>query len=206
MEKISLSILVVIFSFVLSSCTNNETHSKEQSGKEAMDNNDKKQKMASTCMIPITAEDSTKYISTQITVSGDVEKPLTLTIDSLKNMNVVTIENFTVVCESGANMKENKSCRGVLLKDILEKAKIIQLNHKDRNFYIVARATDNYKASFSWAEIFNNPTGDNVYVIFEENNQPIKAQGEMILICKNDIKTGPRHVYWLNSIEVNRID
>lgn len=211
MEKISLSILVIVFSFVLNSCTNNETRSKEQSEKEALDNkmsnkNDEKQKMASTCMIPVTAEDSAKYISKQITVSGDVENPLTLTVDSLKNMNVVTIENFTVVCESGANMKENRSCKGVLLKDILGKAKIIQLNHKDRNFYIVARATDNYKASFSWAEIFNNPTGDNVYVIFEENDQAIKAQGEMILICKNDIKTGPRHVYWLNSIEVNRID
>ena len=29
--------------------------------------------------------------------------------------------------------------------------------------------------------------------------------GEMILICKNDIKTGPRHVYWLKSIEVYKV-
>lgn len=211
MKKISVSILVIVFSFAINSCTNNETHNKAQLGKETKDGkmpdkNSEKQKMASTCMIPVTPEDSAKYISKQISVSGDVENALTLTVDSLKAMNVATIENFTVVCESGANMKENQSCKGVLLKDILEKAKIIQLNHKDRNFYIVARATDNYKATFSWAEIFNNPTGDNVYVIFEENDQAIKAQGEMILICKNDIKTGPRHVYWLNSIEVNRID
>ncbi|MBW7936520.1 MAG: hypothetical protein H3C71_05110, partial [Flavobacteriales bacterium] len=113
---------------------------------------------------------------------------------------------FVVVCQSGANMKEDKICKGVLLRDILEKAKIKQTNHKDRNFYIVARATDNYKATFSWAEIFNNPTGDNIYILFEENGQPIQKQGDMILICKNDIKTGPRHVYWLSSIEVNRVD
>lgn len=103
-------------------------------------------------------------------------------------------------------MKVNKTCKGILLKDILEKAKIKQSNHKDRNFYIVARATDNYKATFSWAEIFNNPTGENVFVLFEENGMPIKVKGEMILICKNDIKTGPRHVFWLKSIEINRVD
>ena len=159
-----------------------------------------------SCMMPISAEDSAKYISKQLEITGDVEHPLTLTVDSLKKMNVATIENFIVVCQSGSNMKENKTCKGVLLKDILEKAKIKQQNHKDRNFYIVARATDDYKATFSWAEIFNNPTGENVYVLFEENGHPITAQGTMILICKNDIKTGPRHVYWLKSIEVHRVD
>jgi len=157
------------------------------------------------CMAPVSAEDSAKYTRKQIRISGDVEFPLSLTVDSLKKMKVETIENFVVVCQSGANMKENKTCKGVLLRDILEKAKIKQANHKDRNFYIVARASDNYKATFSWAELFNNPTGDNVYVIFEENGKAIEQQGDMILICKNDTKTGPRHVYWLSSIEVNRV-
>lgn len=181
---------------VLGSISGNAAASKEMSDRGSKD----------ACMMPIPPGDSAKYISKQIEVKGEVEHPLTLTVDSLMKMNVATIENFKVVCQSGASMKENKSCKGVLLKDILEKANITQQNHKDRNFYIVARATDNYKATFSWAEIFNNPTGENVYVLFEENGQPIKAQGEMILICKNDIKTGPRHVYWLKSIEVNRVD
>ena len=68
-----------------------------------------------------------------------------------------------------------------LLKDILEKAKIKQNGHKDRNFYIVARASDDYKATFSWAELFNNPTGENAYILFEESGKPIK-NGEMILL------------------------
>jgi DMSO/TMAO reductase YedYZ molybdopterin-dependent catalytic subunit len=155
--------------------------------------------------VNVAPSDSAKYISKLLEIKGEVESPLSLTIDSLKTMNVATIENFNVVCQSGATMKEDKTCKGVLLKDILEKAKLKQLNHKDRNFYIVARATDNFKATFSWGEIFNNPTGDNVYVLFEENGQPIKKQGDMILICKNDIKTGPRHVYWLKSIEVEKV-
>jgi hypothetical protein len=161
-------------------------------------------KSTDACM-SVSAEDSSKYISKTMVVKGDVEFPLVLTVDSLRKMKIAVIDNFKVVCQNGANKKEDRTCRGVLLKDILEKAKIKQSNHKDRNFYIVARATDNYKATFSWGELFNNPTGENTYVLFEENGEPIRSQGEMILTCKNDIKAGPRHVFWLTSIEVNRV-
>ncbi|RZJ52267.1 MAG: hypothetical protein EOO44_12370 [Flavobacterium sp.] len=153
----------------------------------------------------LTAADSLKLVMHEIEVKGDVETPLRITVDSLKKMKVVTIDNFKVVCQSGEVKKDDKICKGVLLKDILEKAKIKQSGHKDRNFYIVARASDDYKATFSWAEIFNNPTGENVYVLFEENGKPVK-DGEMIMISKTDIKTGPRHVKWLKSIEVYRVE
>jgi DMSO/TMAO reductase YedYZ molybdopterin-dependent catalytic subunit len=148
--------------------------------------------------------DSLKLVNHQIEVKGDVEFPLELNVDSLRKMKVVKLNDFKVVCQSGATKKTDATCKGVLLKDILEKAKIRQKGHKDRNFYIVARASDDYKATFSWAEIFNNPAGENTYVLFEENGKPVK-NGEMILICTNDIKTGPRHVYWLKSIEVNKV-
>lgn len=148
--------------------------------------------------------DSLKLVNHQIEIKGEVEFPLELTVDSLRKMKVVTLNDFKVVCQSGATKKVDASCKGVLLKDILEKAKIKQSGHKDRNFYIVARASDDYKATFSWAEIFNNPTGQHTYVLFEENGKPIK-NGEMILICANDIKTGPRHVYWLKSVEIHKV-
>ncbi|HMN06400.1 MAG TPA: molybdopterin-dependent oxidoreductase [Flavobacteriales bacterium] len=150
--------------------------------------------------------DTAQYISKVFQVTGAVKRTLALTVDSLRAMDVDTIADFKVVCQSGDTVKENFTSTGVLLKDILDKAEIAQANHKDRNFYIVARATDGYKATFSWAEIYNNPTGENVYVLFEKNGEPIGTKGDFILICRNDIKTGPRHVYWLKSIEVNRVD
>lgn len=154
--------------------------------------------------IALSPADSLKLVNHQIEVKGDVEHPLQLSIDSLRKMKVINIDNLKVVCQGGAIKKDDKTSKGVLLKDILEKAKIKQNGHKDRNFYIVARASDDYKATFSWAEIFNNPTGENTYVLFEENGKPVK-NGEMILICNNDIKTGPRHVYWLKTIEVYKV-
>ncbi|OXA82508.1 Oxidoreductase molybdopterin binding domain-containing protein [Flavobacterium aquidurense] len=154
--------------------------------------------------IKLSPADSLKLVNHEIEIKGEVEFPLQLSIDSLRKMKVATISNFKIIGQNGDIKKDDKISKGVLLKDILEKAKIKQNGHKDRNFYIVARASDDYKATFSWAEIFNNPTGENTYVLFEENGKPVK-NGEMVLICKNDIKTGPRHVYWLKSIEVYKV-
>ena len=118
---------------------------------------------------------------------------------SYKEKNVVLIHTFKEYCAI-------LFPKGVLLKDILSKAKLQQQNHKDRNFYVVARSSDGYKATFSWAELFNNPTGDHTYVIFEENNLPLTKKGAMMLNSNHDIKTGPRHVNWLKTIEVKRVD
>ena len=150
-------------------------------------------------------KDDLKYVSKEIKVTGDVVTPLTLTVDSLKKMKVVELKDFKIVCQKGLTKDSVESTKGVLLTDILEKAKIAQQEHKDRNFYIVARASDDYKATFSWAELFNNPTGEKVFVLFEQNGKPLKEKGEMILVSMTDAKTGPRHVKWLKSIEVTRV-
>ncbi|MCI9844200.1 molybdopterin-dependent oxidoreductase [Flavobacterium pectinovorum] len=188
--------LILLIAITCSMCNTSKKEETTSTEKISQTNNDKHQILSSA--------DSLKMVNHHIEVKGEIEFPLRLTVDSLKKMKIVTIDNFKVVCQSGEVKKDDKICKGVLLKDILEKAKIKQNGHKDRNFYIVARASDDYKATFSWAEIFNNPNGENTYILFEENGKPIK-NGEMILICKNDIKTGPRHVYWLKSIEVYKV-
>lgn len=99
--------------------------------------------------VALSPSDSLKLVNHQIEVKGEVEFPLNLSIDSLRKMKVVDINNLKIVCQSGAVKKDDKTSKGVLLKDILEKAKIKQNGHKDRNFYIVARASDDYKATFS---------------------------------------------------------
>lgn len=191
---------LLVWLIIFSDCKNSE----EKGG--ASDDHAVISKVENENKHSFTASDSAGFYTTMITVSGDVEFPLSLTVDSLKKMNVAMLDSSNIVCQTGAVMNSSKSSRGILLKDILAKAGIIQKNHKDRNFYIVARAADGYKATFSWGEIFNNPTGENTYVIFEENNMPISKKGAMVLNSNHDIKTGPRHVYWLKSIEVKRVD
>ncbi len=201
-QKMKIILIAALLTQVLFFCSCNNANNSQDLSDSIKDS----AKMEKSDEYPLTKEDSLKLFSNTLSVSGDIEIPLLLTVDSLKKMNVVTLDSLNIVCQTGAVMNNLKSSRGVLLRDILKKAEIKQSDHKDRNFYFVARATDNYKATFSWGEIFNNPTGDNTYVIFEENNQPISIQGAMVLNCNNDIKTGPRHVYWLKSIEVHRVD
>jgi DMSO/TMAO reductase YedYZ molybdopterin-dependent catalytic subunit len=190
-------IFIFFIAFICTMCNSSKKEDKSVIEKSVITEKESEHKI-------LTPADSLKLVNHEIEVKGDVEFPLTLSVDSLRKMKVETISNFKIIGKNGDIKKEDKISKGVLLKDILQKAKIKQNGHKDRNFYIVARASDDYKATFSWAEIFNNPTGENTYVLFGENGKPVK-NGEMVLICKNDIKTGPRHVYWLKSIEVYKV-
>ena len=137
--------------------------------------------------------------STFLHITGEVKRELIWNIDSLRQLPTVALDTAILKPEEGGVF------RGVLLKNVLAKASIRQLDHKDRSFCIIARATDDYKAIFSWGELFNGTAGDNTFVIFEENGHPINEKGAWILACTSDINSGPRHVYWLSSVEVLRI-
>ncbi|EKY10974.1 hypothetical protein HMPREF9075_00863 [Capnocytophaga sp. oral taxon 332 str. F0381] len=145
------------------------------------------------------------YPSPNVQVMGEVENPFTITVNSLQRLDVKSLQSFDVVCQTGVTTQESQEAKGVLLTDILEKAVIKKEGHKDRNFYIVVRATDGYMATFSWIELFLNNTGKGVYLIYEKNGKPLEETGEMELISNNDEKTGPRHVSWVKSIEVYRV-
>ncbi|KAA2223841.1 molybdopterin-dependent oxidoreductase [Chryseobacterium sediminis] len=198
MRHITKFIAVVMITFIMIQCTKSETAQAKKQAETSQAISEKENHKHDD-------KDDLKYVSSEVHVKGDVVNPLTLTVDSLKKMNVKELRDFKIVCQSGLTKDSIESTKGVLLTDILNKAKIAQKDHKDRNFYIVARAADDYKATFSWAELFNNPTGEKVYVVFEQNGEPLKKKGEMIVVSLSDIKTGPRHVKWLKSIEVTRV-
>lgn len=158
-----------------------------------------------SCMKLPDSDDPLAYISHRISVFGDVERPLELTVEDLRGFPVHEGGQFKVVCASGADMKALASFKGALLRDVLDSARLVQEDHKDRNFFIVAHATDGYMATFSWAELYNHAAGDSIFILYEENGAPIGAQGEFVLVSTTDKKTGPRHVYWLNGVEVRKV-
>lgn len=192
MKKIVRFALVTMVGLLTIQCQKSETKTSEKNISQNVSKGEKD-------------NNETKYITHEIKVEGDVLHSLVLNMDSLKSMKVKEMKNLKIVCQSGITKQQIKTSKGVLLTDILDKAEIAQQNHKDRNFMIVARASDDYKASFSWAELYNTPIGQEVYVLFEEDRKPLTETGEMILVSMKDIKTGPRHVRWLKSIEVSKI-
>lgn len=152
--------------------------------------------------------DPSKFVTTYITISGAVEQKLKLRVDDLKTFPPRQAGKTPIICMSGANKGNIKSLKGVLLRDILEKAKIVPNDPNDgKKTIIIATASDGYKAVFSWKEIFDSPVSDGVIVYFERDGKPLgDKEGRIAMISTKDIRTGPRHVNWLKEIEVRKIN
>ena len=112
--------------------------------------------------------------SETVTISGLVEKPFTITIPSIKLMTVEKRKNSAIVCDSGQTKQTLKSFKGVLLRDILNLAKVQITNPRERGEYaVMVRSTDHYNVLFSYDELYYGAAGDNTLLVFEENGKPI---------------------------------
>jgi len=145
--------------------------------------------------------------SHSVRVTGAVKTPAEFDVAALKKLVPRNSGPVDVVCASGAIKGKVRNFRGVRLTDVLDHAGIDLKAHKDdRRMVIVARATDGYVVTFSWSELYNTPIGKDVLVAWEKDGKPLDAgEGQLLLISGKDIKTGPRHVRWLSSIEVVRM-
>ena len=151
--------------------------------------------------------DPSQYVTDSIAVTGAVENQLKLSVDDLKKFPSQKVSEVSVVCQSGANKGKLENLKGVLLRDILEKAAVVSIGHNDvKKMVVIAIANDGYKVVFSWSEIFNSPIGDGVVVFFEKAGAPLADdEGRIAMVSTKDLRTGPRHVKWLKAIEVRKI-
>ena len=152
-------------------------------------------------------DDASPYVTQSITISGAVEHPLTLGVDDLRKFPPHKVGELPMVCQSGAKLGQMENLKGVLLRDILEQAKVLSKDHNDvKKTILIATASDGYQVVFSWSEVFNSPIGDGVLVFFEKDGVPLADdEGRIAMVSTKDTRTGPRHVKWLKAIEVKKI-
>ena len=101
-------------------------------------------------------------------VLGLVKNQLSVSFTELASYRIYSIDSVPITNHLLQKKYTLKKLKGVLLKDILAKAEIEASSPKELSeFYIVCVASDNYKAVFSWNEIFNSKTGETVYVLTE---------------------------------------
>jgi len=141
------------------------------------------------------AQERASSVSTQLSVAGEVQRPLALSVGQLREL----------ATRRGA--AEAGGYGGVRLVDLLEEADIRRDSPRAlRRTYVVAFATDGYQAVFSWGELFNSPLGGKFLVAVDRDGVPLRdGEGRFALVSLGDEKFGPRHVKWLSRIEVRQV-
>jgi hypothetical protein len=154
-----------------------------------------------------TEHDTTRFPADNgapLRVVGRVASDLSLSIETLRAMDCLEIDNLPMICGSGEPKGRIGNIRGVLLADVINRAEVLAPEHNDtKKMFVVAASDDGYKAVFSWQEIFNSPNGDSILVVLEKNGQPLyDGCGGVDLLSGRDHLTGPRYVRQLKTVEI----
>ena len=141
-------------------------------------------------------------------VIGLVKKEMTFSLEDIERYPSKSIADVTITNHMGEPRGTATKLTGILVKDILKDLELQEQSPKlFSEFYLVFVAADNYKVVYSWNEIFNSPTGENLYLITSRDGKSLKEMEERILILTpTDFKTGRRHIKGLSKIIVERVD
>jgi len=140
-------------------------------------------------------------------IEGKVKKTLTVSLADLSSYKSYSIDSIVITNHLGERRSTLKNVKGILLKDILSKVEIdAEVPKVLSEYYFVCIASDNYKAVFSWNEIFNSATGSSVYILTEHDGKPASALDNRIaLVSPKDQMTGRRYVKGLQRIVIERV-
>ena len=146
--------------------------------------------------------------SNEFSIEGAVRKPVTITLDSLKNYPTTSLDSLVITNHLGQRKSALKNLRVIPLKTFLDKVEIPAESPKQLSeYYFVFMATDGYKVVFSWNEIFNSRLGQELYLICGKDGKRIENLDDRIaVISAADLFTGRRYVKSLKKIVVKHAD
>jgi DMSO/TMAO reductase YedYZ molybdopterin-dependent catalytic subunit len=135
-----------------------------------------------------------------LTIAGDLTKPLTLTQADLAKMPRTSV----ALNDHGAD----STYEGVLLYDILKKAGApldTQLMGKALASYVLAEARDGYQVVYTLSELDPSFTGNKIIVADTVNGQPLSEnQGPFRIVVPNEKKPA-RSIRMLERITLVRL-
>jgi DMSO/TMAO reductase YedYZ molybdopterin-dependent catalytic subunit len=146
--------------------------------------------------------------STELTVKGSVEREITFSVDDLKALPVQRADDARPSREGASSGGDaTRHYVGCLLRDVLNRARPKETAPRSfRKSAVIATASDGYRVVFSWAELYISPVGDGVLVVYERDGKPLgDDQGRIALVSLKDTQPGPRHVKWLQSVELRTL-
>jgi hypothetical protein len=143
----------------------------------------------------------------QFTIEGKIKTQFSLSQKDISAFTSHSIDSVIIYNHLMQPRKTIKKIKGVLLKDILDKAAIdVSSSKLLSELYITCIASDNYKVVFSWNEIFNSAIGDQVIIITESNGQKgDQMEDRIALLSPSDRATGRRYIKGLQKIVVEQV-
>jgi DMSO/TMAO reductase YedYZ molybdopterin-dependent catalytic subunit len=143
-----------------------------------------------------------------VTLTGEVLRPLSVSVDELRQQGSVVVDPFDLRCfTTNRFIRTVDRYKGVLLKDLISQAGLrCALPGDFKRMVFVAVAHDGYAVTFSWHELFNTPVGEQAIIAYECGGQPLSADdGAPVLFSGADILPAPRHVKRLARIVVQLV-
>ncbi|KQR91520.1 hypothetical protein ASG01_14230 [Chryseobacterium sp. Leaf180] len=143
-----------------------------------------------------------------IKVFGAVKNSITFNIDDLDKLPKTRVKDLVIYNPVGEIKDILSGMRGVLLKNALSAIQYDYEKPRELNeFYFVLKASDGYKAVFSWNEIYNTEAGNQYFIITEIQGKTLdQIPNRIIFLSAADLKTGRRYIKGLSEIEVKKAD
>lgn len=138
----------------------------------------------------------------KLVVTGNVEKPLSLSLDDLRQMPRKTLKVMN------SHEKKEETYEGVPLTEILKRAGVpqgAQLRGAAMSTYVQADAADSYRVIFSLAELDTDFQDSDVIVADTMDGKPLdEKNGPLRLVVPHD-KRPARWIRMLQSLTVVKV-
>lgn len=141
-------------------------------------------------------------------IRGKIEREVKIGSKQLEMYPLHAIGSVDLTNHKGELKGTAKNMKGILLADILKDIILDEHNPKlFSEYYFVCVGSDNYKAVYSWNELFNTAVAQKVFIVIEKDGHKMLGHEDGILmISASDGKTGRRFVKNLESIDVRRAE
>jgi hypothetical protein len=145
--------------------------------------------------------------SDKFVIEGKVKNSFSFSLDQAGQYKATSIDSIIIYNHLMQRKKVIKNIKGILLKDVIEKA-VIDISQPKllSEMYITCIASDNYKVVFSWNELFNTDIGNHVLVVTGSDGKQAKDNEDRIAILSgSDQATGRRYVKGLVKIIIEQV-
>ena len=155
----------------------------------------------------ITQAQKNNRLTDGFVINGNVKHTITFSLKDAGSFTSHFIDSVVIYNHLHERKRVIRNIKGVLLKDVLEKAGLDEENPKlFSQVYFACIASDGYKVVFSRNEIFNTELGNKILIITEEGGQKAGTLNDHIAILSPlDKATGRRYVQNLEQVKVERV-